>query len=86
MSVHDSSAAEFGELRPRLLLLLELHGKATTDEDRGQIAREFEAVFLATAWHVAKDLLENGYEPVAVSTSRRRRPGKLKLVGGVDAA
>jgi hypothetical protein len=86
MSVHDAPAAEFRELRPRLLLLLELHGKAASDSERAQIAREFETVFLATAWHVAKDLLENGYEPVAAPTSSRVRSGKLKLVGGADAA
>ncbi|HUZ12164.1 MAG TPA: hypothetical protein VMU93_04845 [Caulobacteraceae bacterium] len=80
--------AQFGELRPRLRLLLELHGRAASEAARAAIAREFEQLFLTTAWHVARDLIDNGYEPVAAprSTARSDAPGGLRLVDSADAA
>ena len=86
MSAHGGSGAEFDGLRPRLKLLLELHGRAETDEERAQIALAFEDLFLATAWNVARDLLDNGYQPVVRSPSRRTTLGELKLVDREDAA
>ena len=53
-----TEAAEFGELRPRLLALIEQHRAARTDDERAQLAQRLEEVFLATAWHVAQDLLD----------------------------
>jgi len=76
---------EFDALRPRLLALLELHRGANTEAARAAIVDLMEQVFLATAWHVAKDLLDNGWRP-AVLGNPRRRSGRLKVVGGADAA
>ena len=73
---------DFGELRPRLRLLLELHRAADNEEARLEIAQCFEEAFLAAAWHVAHDLLENGWEPTHAKPSVGR--GHLKVVGGTD--
>jgi hypothetical protein len=78
--------AEFDRLRPRLKLLLELHGRAESEEERAKIALAFEDVFLATAWNVARDLLDNGYEPVVTTPTRRTMLGALRLVNREDAA
>jgi hypothetical protein len=86
MIAHRADPAEFAELRPKLLVLLGMHASATSEEDRAGLLREFEAVFLATAWHVARDLLDNGYEPVIASPSREGAHGRLRVVSGVDAA
>jgi hypothetical protein len=74
------------ELRPQILALLHLHRAAETEEARAGIASLFEKAFLTTAWHVAQDLLENGWSPGFVSTGSGRLPTKLKVVGGSDAA
>ncbi len=71
---------EFGEIRPHLLLLLELYRNAGTDEARANLVGLFENAFLTTAWHVAKDLLDNGWEPVAAGVGRRGAEGRLRLV------
>jgi hypothetical protein len=86
MSALHADPAEFGELRPKLLLLLRLHADAASDEARAGLVREFEAAFLATAWHVARDLLDNGYEPVVASPARDGAHGRLRVVSSVDAA
>lgn len=69
---------EFAEMRPRLLLLLELYRNAGTEEARANLVGLFENVFLAAAWNVATDLLENGWEP---TMTRAAWPDHLKLVG-----
>ena len=45
----------------------------------------FEDAFLATAWHVAHDLLENGWAPSEAPTAPQGR-GRLRVVRGSDAA
>jgi hypothetical protein len=70
---------EFTQMRPRLLLLLELYRDAGTDEARANLAGLFEEVFLAAAWNVATDLLENGWEPTQ-SSPQSRGNGHLRLV------
>jgi hypothetical protein len=45
----------------------------------------FEDAFLATAWHVAHDLLENGWSPSEAPTAPQGR-GRLRVVRGSDAA
>jgi len=78
---------EFEALRPRLLMLLELHRTAPTEDARGTVADLFEDVFLATAWNVAQDLLENGWRPGFVTEApAARSKGQLRVVGGTDAA
>jgi len=78
---------DFSELRPRLKMLLEMHRAATTDEERTTLVELFEDIFLATAWHVAQDLLENGWTPgYAAAASSKPQPGSamrpsLRLVG-----
>jgi len=72
---------EFESLKPRLMLLLEMYRDAGTDEARASLAALFQDVFLAAAWNVATDLLNNGWEPT------RGRPGarpqdRLRLVKG----
>jgi len=74
------------DIRPQILALLQLHSLAQTDEARASIAALFEKAFLATAWHVAQDLLDNGWSPGFVSTLSARQPARLKVVGGSDAA
>lgn len=69
---------EFAEMRPRLLLLMELYRNAGTEEARANLVKLFENVFLAAAWNVATDLLDNGWEP---TVTRSNPPDYLKLVG-----
>lgn len=76
---------EFDALRPRLKALLELHRAAQTEEARVALVGLFEDAFLATAWHVAHDLLENGWAPSDGSATSRDR-GHLRVVRGSDAA
>ena len=72
---------ELEALKPRLLLLLEMYRNAGTDEARATLTTLFQDVFLATAWNVATDLLENGWAPTASSPSERPQ-GRLRLVKG----
>ena len=72
---------EFAEMRPRLLLLMELYRNAGTEEARANLVNLFENVFLATAWNVATDLLENGWEPTQTRADEGA-PAYLKLVRG----
>jgi len=78
---------EFSQLRLQLKVLLEMHRAAATDEERATLMDLFEDVFLATAWHVAQDLLENGWTPgyaLAVRPKPRPAPAArpaLRLVG-----
>ena len=81
-----TEAAEFGELRPRLLALIEQHRTARTDAERERLAQRLEEVFLATAWHVAQDLLENGWKPGFVGTPPPATAAALRVIGGTDAA
>jgi hypothetical protein len=81
----STDAIEFDALRPRLKALLELHRVAQTEEAREALVGMFEDAFLATAWHVAHDLLENGWAPSATPTGPRDR-GRLRVVRGSDAA
>ena len=82
-----SEFKEFTSLRPRLLMLLELHRAAETEAERAMLVDVFEDVFLATAWHVAQDLIANGWSPGFVSTAPPRPArGNLTVVGGTDAA
>jgi hypothetical protein len=79
--------AEFETLRPRLLALLEMHRAAETDEQRATLVDLFADVFLSTAWHVAQDLLENGWSPGFAAPNTATAPrGALRLVEGGDAA
>ena len=86
MSETNTEFAPFEELRPQLLALLALHRQAETEEARAALVSLFERAFLATAWHVAQDLLENGWSPQTVAAPVRRGLGRLKVVGGTDAA
>ena len=72
---------ELEALKPRLLLLLEMYRNAGTDEARATLTTLFQDVFLATAWNVATDLLNNGWEPT-VSSPTERPQGRLRLVKG----
>ena len=85
MISRNTDAIEFDALRPRLKALLELHRAAQTEEAREALVGLFEDAFLATAWHVAHDLLENGWEPSEGPTGARDR-GHLRVVRGSDAA
>ena len=80
-----TDAIEFDALRPRLRALLELHRVAQTEEARAALVGMFEDAFLATAWHVAHDLLENGWAPSEPPVSSLDR-GQLRVVRGSDAA
>ncbi|HEX7761297.1 MAG TPA: hypothetical protein VF459_17450 [Caulobacteraceae bacterium] len=73
---------EFEALKPRLLLLLELYRNAGTDEARANLTSLFEDVFLAAAWNVATDLLNNGWEPTIPARLGDRPQGGLRLVKG----
>jgi hypothetical protein len=84
--IKSTNLTEFEALRPRLRALLELHRTANTEEGRAAVVELMEDVFLATAWHVALDLLENGWSPGLMSTGAARPGVRLKLVGGTDAA
>lgn len=68
---------EFDEMRPRLHLLLELYRNAATEEARTTLMGLCEEVFLAAAWNVAVDLLDNGWQP-----GLGRSPSHLRLVSG----
>jgi hypothetical protein len=81
----STDSIEFNALRPRLKALLELHRAAQTEEARAALVGMFEDAFLATAWHVAHDLLENGWAPSAAPDEPRER-GRLRVVRGSDAA
>jgi hypothetical protein len=80
-----TEAVEFDALRPRLLALLEQHRIARNEAERAQLVARLEEVFLATAWHVAQDLLENGWKPEFVGAPPVA-PAPLRVVGGADAA
>src|SRR5580692_11747427 len=78
-SSKSTDAIEFDALRPRLKALLELHRVAQTEEARVALVGMFEDAFLATAWHVAHDLLENGWSGVRTRPERfqRRFPPRI---------
>ena len=86
MSDTSTEFAPLEQLRPQVLALLALHRTAETEEARLAIMSLFERAFLATAWNVAEDLLENGWTPQRVAPPVRRGIGQLKVVGGTDAA
>jgi hypothetical protein len=87
MSTQSTDFLEFEALRPHILALLELHRMAQTEEARAALVGLFEKAFLATAWHVAQDLLENGWAPTVISAPLAGRGQlRLKVVGGSDAA
>jgi hypothetical protein len=46
----------------------------------------FEELFLATAWNVAKDLLENGWLPGVVASPGQSQETPRRAIGGSDAA
>jgi len=81
-----TDAIEFDELRPRLKALLALHRAAQTDAAREALVGLFEEAFLATAWHVAHDLLENGWSPSETSPAMATSRDRLRVVRGSDAA
>ena len=69
----------FGEMRPRLMLLLELYRNADTVEARATVQSLCEDVFLSSAWHIAVDLLDNGWVPT-VKTLKARAETHLRVV------
>ena len=76
---------EFAEMRPRLIMLLELYRSAGSEEARATTLGLFEDAFLAAAWNVAVDLLDNGWTPVETTeapVSPRAAPSHLRLVAG----
>ena len=81
----STDAIEFDALRPRLKALLELHRVAQTEEARAALVELFQDAFLSTAWHVAHDLLENGWSPSEAPAAPEGR-GRLRVVRGSDAA
>jgi hypothetical protein len=84
MISRTTDSIAFDELRPRLKALLELHRVAQTEEARAALVGLFEEAFLAATWHVAHDLLENGWAPSSPAASGAR--GHLRVVRGSDAA
>jgi hypothetical protein len=86
MITRTTDAVEFDALRPELMALLELHRAAQTDEARKALVGLFENLFLATAWNVAQDLLENGWSPGFVDRTPRSKRSDLRVIGGADAA
>jgi hypothetical protein len=86
MITRTTDAVEFDALRPELMALLELHRAAQTDEARKALVGMFENLFLATAWNVAQDLLENGWTPRFVNDAPHAKRSDLRLIGGADAA
>ena len=86
MMTKSTDPVEFEALRPELMALLELHRAAQTDEARQALVGMFENLFLATAWNVAQDLLENGWSPGFVDASPRVKRSDLRVIGGADAA
>ena len=81
-----TDAIEFDALRPRLKALLELHRVAQTEEARAALVGMFQDAFLSTAWHVAHDLLENGWMPTDTPATPSTDRGRLRVVRGSDAA
>jgi hypothetical protein len=81
-----TDAIEFDALRPRLKALLELHRVAQTEEARAALVELFQDAFLSTAWHVAHDLLENGWQPTEAPAAQKADRGRLRVVRGSDAA
>lgn len=69
-----------------MLALLEQHRAAKTDAERQKLIARLEDVFLATAWHVAQDLLENGWKPASVASQSKPSTTSLTVIGGTDAA
>lgn len=86
MISRTSDFVPFETLRPRVLALLELHRSAQTDEARAVLVEMFEQAFLAAAWHVAQDMLENGWSPSVVSRREAEGRPNLRIVGDSDAA
>ena len=86
MMTKSTDVVAFDALRPELIALLELHRAAQTDEARKALVGMFENLFLATAWNVAQDLLENGWSPGFARASPRSKRSDLRVIGGVDAA
>jgi len=82
----STDAIEFDELRPKLKALLALHRAAQTEEAREALVGMFQDAFLATAWHVAHDLLEHGWSPSEASAAQSAARGALRVVRGSDAA
>ncbi|MFI4976762.1 MAG: hypothetical protein ACHP84_19695 [Caulobacterales bacterium] len=82
MSGMHAGPTTFEQLRPRLMLLLELHRTAATEEAREALAPLIEDLFLSTAWHVAADMVENGVAPLA--SARGDRWPRLVLVEPQD--
>ncbi len=90
-----AQVTEFEALRPRLMMLLEMHRAAGTEDERSALADLLQDVFLSTAWHIAEDLLRNGWRPglvtapspkPAAAPAAVRAGSHLKVVGGLDAA
>jgi hypothetical protein len=86
MMTRSTDPVEFDALRPELMALLELHRAARTEEARKALVGMFENLFLATAWNVAQDLLENGWSPGFLDTAPRTKRSDLRVIGGADAA
>jgi hypothetical protein len=84
--LRSTKLTEFNALRPRLRALLEMHRTANTEEGRATLVELMEDVFLATAWHVAQDLLDHGWSPGALPPRPVRTSARLRVVGGTDAA
>ncbi|HEY3799751.1 MAG TPA: hypothetical protein VGL58_15480 [Caulobacteraceae bacterium] len=82
MLTEINKLTEFDALRPRLQALMELYRAARTDEARAALMRFTEELFLAAAWNVANDLLDNGWSPSPSPSSAGAR--RLRVVG--DAA
>jgi hypothetical protein len=86
MMTRNTDPVEFDALRPELMALLELHRAAQTEEARKALVGMFENLFLATAWNVAKDLLDNGWSPGFLDAAPRSKRSDLRVIGGADAA
>jgi hypothetical protein len=86
MMTRSTDPVEFDALRPELMALLELHRAAETEEARKALVGLFENLFLATAWNVARDLLENGWSPGFTDKAPLAKRSDLRVIGGVDAA
>jgi hypothetical protein len=86
MMTRSTDPVEFDALRPELMALLALHRAAKTEEARKALVGMFENLFLATAWNVAQDLLENGWTPGFMDAAPRSKRSDLRVIGGADAA
>ena len=86
MMTRSTDPVEFDALRPELMALLALHRAAKTEEARKALVGMFENLFLATAWNVAQDLLENGWTPGFLDAAPRSKRSDLRVIGGADAA